>query len=114
VNGGRSDERRLTSRILRVWGLVAKTQDGPEHRDEETHPGRNGRTAHSYGTRKPHEWRRSRRPSGDRGESRRGGTEPRGRSVPGEANPGDTDPAAHVAGGAEKPQEGKPGPPEWS
>lgn len=106
VNGERSDERHLTSRILRVWGRVAKTQDGSEHRGEETHPGRNGRTTHRYGTRKPQEWRRSRRPSGDGGANRRGGTEPRGRTVPGEANPGDTDPAAHVAGGAGNPRRG--------
>ena len=73
VDGGRLDVRHLTSRFLRVWGQAATTQDGPEHRGEETPPGRNGRTTRSYGTRKPHEWRRSRRPSGDRGASRRGG-----------------------------------------
>jgi hypothetical protein len=106
VDGGRPDVRHSTSRSLRVWGRVATTQDGPEHRREETRAERDGHTARSYGTRKPHEWRRSRRPSGDRGVNRRGGSEPRGRNVPGEANPGDTDPAAQVAEGAQNPRRG--------
>jgi len=76
ANGGRPDVRRSTSRSLRVWGRDATTQGGPEHRAEATRAERNGRTTRSYGTRKPHEWRRSRRPSGDRGASRRGGQNP--------------------------------------